>query len=256
VKPAAVAEAKRQAHLLIVDTGTQADEISVTQRVYQAFGATPAATPNRFNKIGFGEGGQLYGPLVGEDVTPERVYMQLLSIKKTLQRRADSGSPGDVVFVYFRGGETIDVGGHFLRTSDSARDPELRWSGIPADYLMRFFAENLGAQIILLDVTREGPAKDTAQDRVTHWPKDPNVAVVRYAWNGLPQNQDDGARLITDWRDAVAQKHRLKDIADALGNKFADGGPQGTRQSRKYQSLLTLFEQLPPSMQDFAVGRP
>src|SRR5262249_51992866 len=66
----------RQAHLLIVDTGKNEDDKSAVARVYNALHATPVSE-TRFKMPGFAEG-QLYGPLVGEDVTPEKIYMQLL----------------------------------------------------------------------------------------------------------------------------------------------------------------------------------
>jgi len=242
----AVAEVRRQAHLLIVDTGKDGEK-PVTDRVLQALHAK-AGTGPRFSLPGFADGGRLYGPLVGSDVAPERVYVQLLSIKRNLQLRAAAGATDDVVFLYFRSGEAIDAQGHFFRTSDSERDPELRWSGIPCDYLRRFCAENLGAQIVLFDVTRETPPTAATPDRVAQWSEDPSVAVLRYAWLGSAQNQGQDARLIDDWKLALKPATSLKVVLDSVADSFA--------KKDKYRSLLSHSQHLPANLKDFTLLRP
>jgi len=246
---------RRQAHLLIVDTGKEQDERRVSQRVLQALQATPVGA-TRFSLAGFGDGGRLYGPLVGEDVTPEKVYMQLAIIKRALRQRASAGMHHDAVFLYFRGGETIEAQGHFFRTSDSERDPELRYSGIPCDQFRRFFTDNLGAQVVLFDVARDSAGKataDQAKDQVTQWPEDPYVAVVRYAWNGPAAQQTEDARLLTDWTEAAQAGKTLGDVVQRVGGKFLPGAP-GKRESLKYQSKLTWFQQVPPALGEFTLG--
>src|SRR5262249_30871881 len=158
------------------------------------------------------------------------------------------GAANDMVFVYFRGGETIDAQGHFFRTADSARDPELRWSGIPCEYLKNLITRNLGAQLVLFDVVRESskPGSQGAglglagPDQVTAWPDDPYVAVVRYAWTGAPQAQTEEARLVNDWATVAATAQKLGDVAKQLGAKFVRN-PTGNWPSIKFASQLTFF---------------
>ncbi|OAI46957.1 hypothetical protein AYO44_01910 [Planctomycetaceae bacterium SCGC AG-212-F19] len=242
----------RQAHLLIVDTGKNEDEKRSVARVYNALQATPAGE-TRFKMPGFAEG-HLYGPLVGEDVTPEKIYMQLLIIKRTIHQRAEAGAVNDMVFVYFRGGETIDGQGHFFRTTESARDPELRWSGIPCDFLKRFFAENLGAQLVLLDVVREPGKASAGSDQVRLWPEDPYVAVVRYVWTGAAQTQTEEARLLADWAEVAGQAQNLGGVVQRLRGKFTDVA--GNWRSLKFAERLTYFAQVPASLEELALVRP
>jgi WD40 repeat protein len=241
----------RQAHLLVVDTSKNLDEQQAVARVLRALQAAPAG-PNRFQLPGFVES-RLYTPLVGEDVTPEKVYGQLRIIKQVLRKRAEAGAVNDMVFLYFRGGETIDARGHFFRTSDSERDPELRWSGIPCEYLRRFFAENLGAQLVLLDVVRE-PAKAPGADQVALWPEDPYVAVVRYAWSGAVQAQTEEARLLGDWAEVAGQARKLGDVLRQLSGKFVRDPAVGWR-SIKFAERLTYFAQVSPSLEEFPLAR-
>jgi hypothetical protein len=150
-----------------------------------------------------------------------------------------------VVFLYFRGGETVDASGHFLRTSDGDRDPELRWSGIPCDYLTRFFADNLGAQVVLLDVDRTASPNGAgdARDQVARWSEDANLAVFRYAWRGPKLGA--GPRLLDDWSDAVKGGARtLRQVADRVA------------QIRKQPGALALSWQVAPALQTLAVGGP
>jgi hypothetical protein len=252
-KPDLAAEPRRQAHLLVVDTGKDGDKV-VVQRVLDSLKATPAGE-NRFAKEGFADGGRIYGPLVGTDVAPDRVYVQLLSIKRNLKLRAAAGATNDVVFIYFRGGEALDAQGHFLRTADSERDPELRWSGLPCDYLTRYCAENLGAQLVMLDVTREVRTSGgaTAQDKVLQWPDDPSVAVFRYAWSGKPQDQTPDARLLSDWTHAMGHGKKLSEVASFIEKKFnkTDRKPW---LSKDYGARLAYSEQVPPGLEDAHLG--
>ncbi|MBY0527305.1 MAG: hypothetical protein K2R98_28170 [Gemmataceae bacterium] len=246
-------EPRRQVHLLIVDTSAS-DEQKARAQVLDALQATVAGE-NRFTKPGFADGGRLYGPLVGAEVTPERVFVQLLSIKRNLRLRAAAGAVNDVVFVYFRGGEAVEMQGHFLQTRVRRADPELRWSGIPCESLTRFCTDNLGTQIVLLDVTRDAPSPSgSVQDRVIRWPEDPSVAVWRYAWVGSALEQTDGARLLTNWGTALGQAKSLGEVARLVEGKFVRGPLPWPSQS--YPGKLTGVQHLPPSMEAVPVGKP
>jgi WD40 repeat protein len=241
---AATVAPRRQAHVLVVDTERSATPRQAVDRVLAALQAKPVGE-NRLSKAGFDDGGRIYGPLVGDEVTPERVYVQLLNLKRNLRLRASSGAVHDVVFLYFRGGETVDASGHFFRTSDSERDPELRWSGIPCDYLTRFFAENLGAQVVLVDVDRTPapPGAGEAKDQVSRWSEDANLAVLRYAWKGAPAGT--GPRLLDDWRTAVTGgAQTLQEVADKMS------------QVGKRPEELFYSRQVAPALRAFPIGAP
>jgi hypothetical protein len=240
-------------HLLIVDAEKEPAS-EVVKRVFSALQATPASG-ERFQRPGFSDGGRIYGPLLADEVTPERVYPLLLTMRRNLRLRAAAGFVNDVALVYFRSSEAITKQGHFFLTSDSARDPELRWSGIPCDYLSKFFGGNLGAQLVLFDVTRPaaGNGQELSADQVSHWPEDPHVAVWRYSWSGNAPAQQEDARLLTDVRTAMAKASTLGEVAKQVGENFVDTA-KIPRESRKYRQL-TLNQQLPPGMEDLMLGK-
>ena len=251
-QPELAAAPRRQAHLLIVDTGNESEK-AVVERVLQSLHGAQAGE-NRFSKDGFADGGRIYGPLVGAEVAPERVYKQLVSIKRNLKLRAAAGASHDVVFVYFRGSEALDVQGHFLRTADPERDPELRWSGLPCENLTRYCADNLGSQLVLLDVTREARGGGQAQDKVLQWPDDPSVAVFRYAWNGAPQAEPQAARLVNDLTAAMSQARELRDVVRFLRGKFSENRELKPVPSLQFKEQLTLSEQVPPGLEDIVLS--
>jgi hypothetical protein len=252
--PEAAAGPRRQAHLLILDTSREGEK-SIVGRVLQSLQATEAGE-NRFSKEGFADGGRIYGPLVGAEVAPERVYKQLVSIKRNLKLRAAAGASHDVVFVYFHGGEALDAQGHFLRTADAERDPELRWSGLPCEDLRRYCADNLGAQLVLLDVTREArPGGGPPQDKVLQWPDDPSVAVFRYSWNGPAQAEPPNARLVHDLAGAMSRARELRDVVRFFKEKFkANEEKLQPWPSQQFKEQLTYSELVPPGLEDIVLG--
>jgi WD40 repeat protein len=254
-QPEAAGETRRQIHLLIVDTGKDSKE-RVKTRVLTALHATPdPSRADRFQQTGFDDGGVLYGPLVGDEAISERVYAHLALMRENLRSRAAAEFRDDVALVYFRGGETITGQGHFFLTSDSARDPNLECSSLPCDALAGYFADNPGAQLLLLDVTRQATGAGAGHDKVAaNWPEYPHVALWRYAWAGQPQTQPDDARLIANWGEALSQALWLREVAQAIGEKFVKP-PQVPRESKRYGQQLTLFEpQLSFGLEHLLVG--
>ncbi len=211
------------AHLFILSQ-EQADDDAVRRQVLASLRATPQGK-DRFTMPGFTEGGQVYGPLLGEELTLPRLNLQLNRIRQQLRRRAQSGSADDVVMIYFRGTETLAGRDHLLQTGPAGAAAPALPPGVSFSYLADFFAKNQGAQLWLLDVTHPPPADAVAAaaaagaDAVAG-SREPNLAVWRYTWTGPPQNQAPGARLITNLREALARAQNLGEIRELLGVKF------------------------------------
>lgn len=209
------------AHLLILSQ-EQADDDAVRRQVLGSLRATPQGK-DRFTMPGFSEGGQVYGPLIGEELTLPRLNLQLNRIRQQLRRRAQSGSADDVVMIYFRGTETLAGRDHLLQTGPAGAAALALPPGVSFSYLADFFAKNQGAQLWLLDVTHPpsgAVAAAEAADAVAG-SREPNLAVWRYTWTGPPQTQAASARLITNLREALARAQNLGEVRELLGAKFA-----------------------------------
>ena len=247
---------KRQAHILVIDIN-KGDEDAARERALRALQAFPKDR-ERCTIDGFSEGGRLYGPLVGENAVPEKIYPELIRLGRNLRLRAEAGFTQDVVFVYYECGERVTAQTHVFRTFDSASDPELKWSGIPCEHLRSFFGDYFGSLVLLLDVTRDaegGRRGVPAGDMVAHWPADPHVAVLRYAWRDDPKKRPrEDTRLILDLRKVWPESRKLADVLTRVGDKF-ERSPQPPRVSRKYRGLLTLDEYVAPGLRDLPIGQ-
>src|SRR5262249_22106972 len=91
------------------------------------------------------------------------------------------------------------------------------------------------------------------RDEGERWPDDRHVALWRYAWAGQPQAQREDARLIVDWREALSQALRLRDVAESIGAKFVQA-PLAPRESKRDQKQLRFDQQLPSGLEDLLVG--
>ena len=209
------------AHLLILSQ-EKSDDAAVRRQVLESLRATPQGK-DRFTMPGFSEGGQVYGPLIGEELTLPRLNLQLNRIRQQLRRRAQSGSAGDVVMIYFRGAETLAGRDHLFQTGAAGAAAPALPPGVSFSYLADFFAKNQGAQLWLLDVTHppaDAVAAAEAADAVAG-SGEPNLAVWRYTWTGPPESQNQSARLVTNLRDALAQAQNLGQVRELLGAQFA-----------------------------------
>jgi hypothetical protein len=229
---------KRFLHLLVIAAG-EPDEAKLMGRLFQALGAKRASA-GEFTLKHF-EGGRLYGPLTG-DVAPAKVGYQLRMMKQRIDQLTRRGPSTHIVLVYYHGSEAINARGHFLRTSSAEVDPAAERYRYPCSGLEALLANTLGANILLLDVRREG-AEARDQDQVTHWPAGSHVAVMRYA--RLKDGGDD-APLVQAWEEALKQVNRLKEVDQQV--------------SRKYQALLRQRQALlynryiPQGLADLVVG--
>lgn len=239
-----VAGQRRQAHILLININ-KVDENQALSRVLLALRATPELKDrDRCTMEGFNDGGRLYGPLVGENAVPEKIYPELIRLGRNLRLRAEAGHNQDVVFIYYECGERVTAQTHAFRTFDSASDPELKWSGIPCDHLRGFFADYLGSLVLLLDVNRDAGATGAsalAGDQVAHWPTDPNVSVLRYAWRGPPKERGEDSRLILDLAQMWPKARQWKDVLTQIGERFTPLSRSPSK-SLKYGDRLTLDE--------------
>jgi hypothetical protein len=228
-------------HLLIIGIG----EKSARRLLAQALGALRARRDShgRYWAPAFDEV-RVYGPLSGY-VTPDQVFTQLCLIKKTIDLLAREGSSNDVVWVYYKGAESVGRQGHFFLTSVSNYTKDLGRSGVTCDGLTDFFAETLGAQLLLLDVTPVPPperlAPGEAPDRVAEWPVDSNVAVTRYRKLKGPR---DSALLLTDLREFMPRVSTWGDVVRLVREKTARMDP-GT---------LLVFQRLRESLEGLTIG--
>jgi WD40 repeat protein len=207
------------AHLLILSQEKENDE-AVRRHVLESLRATTQGE-DRFTMPGFSEGGRIYGPLIGEELTLPSLNWQINRIRQQLRRRAQLGSANDVVMIYFRGAETLAGRDQLLQTGPVGAAAPALPPGVSFTYLADFFAKNQGAQIWLLDVTHPFADAVATVDAAVTGNGEPNLAVWRYTWTGPPSNQKPDARLITNLRPALAQSQTLGQVRELLGAKFA-----------------------------------
>jgi hypothetical protein len=165
-----------------------------------------------------------YPALVGF-VSPQALVSRLLDIKQELDTSANDGSTNDLVVIYYQGGEVFEGSGHYLTTSVTEVDPDMESSAVACDQLAEVFGKTLGAQVLLLDVDRRvgaSTAADRAQDGVSQWPDQPNVAVVRYS-----RRQTAEPQLLPDLSRAFGDAKRLVDVMNGLRNRLVWSSEKG-----------------------------
>jgi WD40 repeat protein len=202
------------------------------------------------------DGGQLYGPLAGGEVTREAVNGQLDLMQRTLQVRAADGALNDVVMIYYRGGMVTRDGAQFFHSSISRRAAEPRPTTlIPCERLARFFGDSPGAQVVFFDVTaargEQASVPDGSLD-VLAGGNEPHVAIMRYTWTGAPDKQPPGARILHKLGPAMADARTLEQVVDKLAEDFklADKQPWP---SKSYPQ--TLFDdRVAPDLRSMLLG--
>jgi WD40 repeat protein len=212
-------------HLLVIGAGEE-DDKQLLEGVLKAVGAK--GEPKRLYTDVF-QHVELYGPLTAADdiLTPDTVKMQLVQIRETIHARGAAGA-GDIVLVYFRGGELVDDKGHFLLTGPRAR----AGTTLPSADLARFFARNRGAQLLFLDVVRDAGRAGGTDQIQQEWRHDPQVARVGVFRSALRSNDPrppvgEAARLDKALQEEMPKAAFLGDVEaglrlkyEKLGNKF------------------------------------
>jgi WD40 repeat protein len=234
-------------HLLIVGV----DEKDEERLKAQAFTALQATQAGGITKTPAFEVVRTYGPLTGTAVSPGQVFYQLCLIKKTIDLHARQGSPNDVVMVYYQGKETVNEQGHFFQTSLCKYNPRLQESAITCDGLSGYFADTLGAQILLLDVMRtNGPSltPGEATDRIAKWPDSSYTGVMRYL-KRLQAGQPAKEVLLTDLSDVMPKAVEWGDVLAGVKTKV-DGENKVAK-----QKLVTLDESFRTPLKRLVVGK-
>lgn len=233
-------------HLLVIGIGVP-DKKGLVARALKAVGAKPdAQRPNRFTADAFAEG-YIYGPLT-DYVTPADVLDELQFIKKSIEARTSAEELADVVMVYYQGGESCGKDGHYFRTDESHHYPVLKYSGIACARLANFFADTPVAQVLLLDVARDGGAPAGADgDMIAHWPDDSHVGVLRTAWTGKGPAPVD-TRLITVLQEQMRQAARLKELANGVQKAYKES-------SEKYPAMVQFDQRVPQDLAGLKIGK-
>src|SRR5262249_1821711 len=108
---------------------------------------------------------KVYPPLT-RYVSANQITTQMMNIKAFLDATAAGGGTGDLVVIYYQGGEVIESDGHYLLTSVSVHNPNLQSSAVSVGSLTSLFGETLGAEIILFDLTRRAGEADKVYDAI------------------------------------------------------------------------------------------
>jgi WD40 repeat protein len=238
-------------HLLVVGIGEE-DEKKLKDRALVAVqAARDPNSPGRFVSPAFRE---IEDPIVlnGHWVRSQQVRYALEDIKLKLQRieRGSKADPRSEVFIfYFQGPEMITREGHYFLTSESKWIQPGEGSGIDCKYLASLFAETVGAQIILLDVTRQkldaSAEPGDAQDQIVFWPSD-FVGVFRSAWLG-PADQPPDVQLITALKDALSRVGILKRVDQEVSLRY-------DRVKERYAQVLRYHRRVPTELENLMLG--
>jgi hypothetical protein len=206
-------------HLLILGAGEE-DGKTLLQSVLKAMEANQEKGIWRtdvFSRV------ERYGPLtvVDDNLTPEAVQMQLIRIRENMRVRQEAGA-GDIVLIYFKGGELIDkTKGHLLLTGGSGRPG----ASLASADLARFFTTSRGAQLLFLDVVRPEQTTGGTDQFKQQWPYDPRVSRVGIFRSGLQTDAPrpptgEFARLDVALQEEMPKAARLGALQSGLQDKY------------------------------------
>jgi WD40 repeat protein len=240
-------------HLLVIDLdedATRAAQSALAAIQGRDLSGTSFAVPY------CSDGGRLYGPLAGDDVTREAVNGQLDVMQRTLQMRAAEGAVNDLVMIYYRGGILSKDGVQFFHSSLSRRAARPRATTlIPCDRLARFFGDSPGAQIVFLNVTAGRDGRDGSPDVVANR-TEPYVAILRYTWSGPPDRQPARALIVSSLQTAMANAKAFGEVRDTLAQEFdRQLGDKPPWPSKVFPE--TWFDDwMPPGLRSLPLGTP
>jgi hypothetical protein len=234
-------------HLLIVGI-SQKDPKKLVDQALAAFQAIPHASGQKdlfacqvFKEV------RIYGPLV-VDVRRGQVFSQLVSIGEKIKawaRLSPAVRLNDVVVVYYQGEELIKGNVPYFLTDYSYRVPDMAQEAIQFQDLPTHFAHTPGAQVFLLDVTRQDRPLGPGDVKP---PRDSVVGVFRYTWHGganVPAPED--ARLIAHLQRVLPDTGNLSELKQKISGTYS-------QVSLKYQNKLFFADYLPPDLNDVLVG--
>jgi hypothetical protein len=218
---------RERLHLLVIGVGPY-DANQLRDQAVSAFrGQLVEGSANRFKSPAFEEDGYLYGPLVGERATRNRVQRMLERIHEALVRpesRMDQ-APTEIVVIYYVGDERFRTSARALRLG-AGEGEELE-----LDEISQHFSETRGNQVFLLDVNHD-PDRDTTSNRprasedLTPLISDPRQAlpvVLRCSWNGRggsPAVAPASADRLQVLTEALSRASTLKQLDEGLRNRY------------------------------------
>jgi WD40 repeat protein len=230
-------------HLLIVGVGEQ-NEKELIDRVLLALHAEQIDLQRkRFKTPTFSEG-RLYPPLTGY-VRPGQVLTELRRIKDEIDLLAKGGATSDVMMVFYQGGVAQQGNDHYFLTSVSQHIPELRRSGINRDSLVNCLGDTLGAQLVLMEVNRQGTSPGNG-----NWAANPKVAMLGYEWP-TQATAPMPVRFTKVLGDALpgARTPTLHDIAQHVRQLTSE------LTSKAGQSGLVYIQDIPARMGNLEIGQ-
>ncbi len=244
---------RQRLHLVIIGVGVQStDDTALVKDAVASLAGTelrPFTSKFLFNSPAFTEciG---YGPYTRRETTPGRIKTILYSVNRAIQQMQARDYANDVMLVYFRGGEQVDMGGQFYLTTQQARDAseadllrtpiQLNDFAVSSEYLANFVNHCPGTHLLLLDVTRSVHSQSVANNCFV-----PGAATFRYAWLKGGEVPAD-ARLISAWQ-VTPQSSRLKQIEGQLSAKHL-------QLSQRYQDALRYENNVPDVLRDLVLG--
>lgn len=213
-------------HLLIVGVDEE-DERGLASRVLGGLHADykDVWETRRFKLPKFAEG-RLYTPLVGY-VRPGQVLTELRRIKDEIELLSRAGATSDVVMVYFAGKKAQQEKENYCLTSVSQQVPDLRRSALAFSSMESCLADTLGAQVMLLDVSRTGDTVGAGGGG--NYLQQSRVGLVCYEWETTPP---PSLQMPNALESALGKSATLGDMARELNQIAID---------LKRQSLLCTF---------------
>ena len=244
---------RQRLHLVIIGIGVQsADEAGLRSDAVASLAGTDLRMEKKefsFKSSAFAECNG-YGPFIGASVSREKIGSILDLVRLRIQELQTSELANDVMMVYYRGGEQVDLGGQFYLTTrvtqtkgdaDVLRTPlQLQHFAVSSVELADFVNHCPGSHLVLLDVSRSAYAQSLANNCFV-----PGAATFRYAWlKGVDVPAD--ARLISAWKVAP-EISRLNQIEGQLSVRYA-------RLVERYKDSVSYENQVPEVLRELVMG--
>jgi hypothetical protein len=238
---------RQRLHLLVVGVNEQ-NVSDLESRALKVFNAE-RKEGDRLTSPAFAQG-RIYGPL-SHHVTRNNILNQLFRIRVAIASSARSNDASDVVMFYYRGAEAVSRDGEFyLLTSESEENPDLETSAVSGSMLSRLFSQSPGAQLFMFDTKRKplDNAQEAVEEAKPRWPRDSEVAALRYAW--LKEGEvPNSARLLVALETATEQVGTLGAVTRNLESRYQD-------LRRETGASLVYEERVPPGLQALILARP
>lgn len=190
--------AAQRLHLVVVGAeDTDPDQLRAS--ALRAVQAKPVSE-EEFTTPDFNQG-IVYRPLLGLDVSRQRLDNMLMKVRLEIVNRLSRVNPmNEVVLLYYQGREAVNERGG------------LQWNDVSSEDLEAAFASIPGVGLLLLDVVAP------ARERAVAWPGQPQLGVWRYAWRG-PQ-APNGAPALLAVLEETPRGRNLKAYAEQVSARF------------------------------------